>query len=354
MDTAAFTSASLAPSGVLDALAGAGFEVGRARPVRCTVLDTFDGRLHAAGLRLELRAAGTTELVLADGRSAPAHTPVAAAPRLAADLPAGPLRARLAPVLDVRALLPLATVASTARPAVRRDGQGKVRVGVEVHERLAVEGRPPVEPPWAVELRAATGYAKDAERARHLLRSLGLRPRPGDAVDLALAAAGVDRRGFTGSPTVALDAGDQALDAFRRVLANLARAVDANWQGTVDDVDPEFLHDLRVAVRRTRSVLAQGRRVLPGDVRARYREEFGWLGGATGPARDLDVYGIEWDGYVAPLGPGPAAALEPVRAHIEAQRVSAHAALSDVLRSDRYRRLMDLSLIHISEPTRPY
>ncbi|MGH9150816.1 MAG: hypothetical protein ACRD03_00075, partial [Acidimicrobiales bacterium] len=65
MDVAAFTSASLAPSGVLDALAGAGFEVGPARPVRCTVLDTFDGRLHAAGLRLELRAAGATELVLA-------------------------------------------------------------------------------------------------------------------------------------------------------------------------------------------------------------------------------------------------------------------------------------------------
>ena len=42
----------------------------------------------------------------------------------------------------------------------------------------------------------------------------------------------------------------------------------ANWDGTVADIDPEFLHDLRVAVRRTRVVLANAARVLPDDVRA--------------------------------------------------------------------------------------
>ena len=43
----------------------------------------------------------------------------------------------------------------------------------------------------------------------------------------------------------------------------------ANWDGTIADIDPEFLHDLRVAVRRTRVVLANAGRVLPDDVRQR-------------------------------------------------------------------------------------
>ena len=337
----AFTSSSLSVADVRDALARAGFQEGPARPLRRTVLDTFDGRLHAAGLRLELRttgaAGGSVELVLDDGRSTPARTAVTAAPRRAGDLPAGPLRARLAPLLEVRALLPVVSVSATAREAVARDRHGTTRTAVVVHEALSVEGRPPVEPDWAVELRAGSGYAKAAAVARRVLLSVGLAERPGDVLDAMLAAAGVDLRGFTGSPTIPLTPEEPALDAFRRVLANLAHAVDANWPGTVDDVDPEFLHDLRVAVRRTRSVLAQGRGVLPADVRATYREAFAWLGAETSPARDLDVYGIEWDRYVTPLGPEATVELEPVRRHIEGLRVAAHATLTDVLRSDRYR-----------------
>ncbi|MBW3615772.1 MAG: CHAD domain-containing protein, partial [Actinobacteria bacterium] len=158
--------------------------------------------------------------------------------------------------------------------------------------------------------------------------------------DLTATAAGVDLSGVHASPTVPLDPGEPSLDAFCRVLENLAGGVEANWQGTVDDLDPEFLHDLRVAVRRTRSVLAQGRKVLPREVRDRYREGFGWLGAATGPARDLDVYVIEWERYVAPLPPEVATALHPVLDHISSRRAAEHEALARVLRSERYHDLL--------------
>ena len=86
------------------------------------------------------------------------------------------------------------------------------------------------------------------------------------------------------------------------MLANLADTIEANRPGTIDDIDEEFLHELRVAVRRTRSVLAESKGVLPDDVRDAQREAFGELGQQTGPARDLDVYVVGWDAYVAPLG----------------------------------------------------
>lgn len=337
MGTSSFTSSEARLGELSRVLAGARFVVGPWMSLRRTVLDSFDGRLHAAGLRLEVLDDGRRELVLT-GAGDVAHGPVGAAPRFAPDLPAGPLRARLAPLLDVRALLPVLRVTGRRAVAVFEDGRGKRQVAVVLHAGVTVDGAP--APVWAAEVVELQGYPKAAERARRLLRGAGLEPHAGDVIDLLAAGAGVSLAGYSGSPTVALDRGEPALHGFRRVLANLADAVDANWQGTVDATDPEFLHDLRVAVRRTRSVLSQAKRVLPAGVRDEYREAFGWVGAVTGPARDLDVYVIEWDGYVAGLDAGAAGALQPLLDHIVGRREDAHAALADALRSDRYREVM--------------
>ena len=69
-------------------------------------------------------------------------------------------------------------------------------------------------------------------------------------------------RGRHVEPGIPLDPELPAVEGFRLVLANLADAIEVNRQGTIDDVDSEFLHDLRVAVRRSRSILRHGRHVL--------------------------------------------------------------------------------------------
>ena len=339
MTTKTFTHPDLGADGLTALLAKAGFDVGPPAAVRRTVLDTFDGRLHGAGLQLEVREVKGRELVLAD-RSTTARAAVSAVPSWAADLPDGPLRARLAPILDIRALLPLLTVSARRTVAVRRDRAGKTQVGIVVDDQLTVGGTDVVPPGWVVAVDELEGYSRAARQARALLVSLGMRPCDADVVDLAAATARVDLGGVSGSPTVPLDSSEPAADGFRRVLANLADAVDANWAGTVEDIDTEFLHDLRVAVRRTRSVLAEARRVVPTEDRSRFRAGFGWLGSATGPARDFDVYVLEWAGYIEPLGPGAAGVLQPVLEHIAERRRVEHVALAEVLRSDRYRDLM--------------
>ena len=97
-----------------------------------------------------------------------------------------------------------------------------------------------------------TGYPKPAAELRELLEGLGL-----GRVDGGLR--GSPRRGgralggYGVSVGVPLAGDDAAIDGFRAVLANLRGAMVANWDGTVDDIDPEFLHDLRVAVRRRES-----------------------------------------------------------------------------------------------------
>jgi len=347
-----FTHPDLGAEPVVAALEEEGFEASPPVELRRTLLDTFDGRLHAAGLRLELRQASGHALVLTGGGPAPAHIPVARAPRFGSDLPRGPLRARLAPLLDVRALLPVVSLAARQRLAVQRDRQGKIVASVTVYDQLAIGEAPDAvaAPGWVVEVDELAGYATAGQRARDLLVSLGLSSLDTDLMGLAAVAAGVDLRGHSASPTVVLDRAEPALDAFRRVLANLADEIDANWEGTVGHVDAEFLHDLRVAVRRTRSVVAQSKRVLPTEVRDRFREEFGWLGAATGPARDLDVYVIEWDSYVTPLGPDITSALAPLVRHLANRRDSEHATLATLLSSARYHDLMAAWHLWLANP----
>lgn len=335
------TSEALVPADLVAALARAGFSVTPGRPVRRTVLDTFDGRVAAAGLRLELRQAEEQELVLSGCGSPPAGIRANGLPRFAGDLPVGPFRARLAGLLGPRALLPTFTVTACEMTATKRDRTGKTRASVTLHTQVAVEGRAPLSLSHSIEIGEVAGYAAQADAARDLLAAWGLPAPGGDLVGMAAASVGAGLGGFDASPSVPLRRKEPAEPAFRRLLSHLADTIDATWQGTVDDVDPEFLHDLRVAVRRTRSVLAQGRRVLPEPVRRSSQEAFGWLGTATGRPRDLDVYLIGWDEYVAPLGPEVAGHLAPVHEHIRREARVAHEGLAAALRSARYRELME-------------
>ena len=66
-----------------------------------------------------------------------------------------------------------------------------------------------------------------------------------------------------------------------------------NLPGLLADIDTEFLHDFRVAVRRTRATLKLGRPALPDEMRDRWEPEFKWLGDLTTPVRDLDVYELD-------------------------------------------------------------
>jgi CHAD domain-containing protein len=335
-----FTHPDLPCAAVVDALEHAGFEVDAPRPVTRVALDTFDGRLASAGLRLEHQRDPEVALVLRGASGAPpARLAGATAPRWPSGLPTGPLRSRLTEVTKERALLPLVAVTSHARRAQQRDRRGKATVVVELHDDVRADGGPVGG--WLLELEEVAGHDHERERITTRLLSLGLTAEDADVVTLAARATGRSLEGRSSSPTVPLEAGEPALVGYRRVLSNLADTIEANRPGTIDDIDEEFLHELRVAVRRTRSVLAQGKGVLPDDIRDHHREAFGLLGEQTGPARDLDVYVAGWDTYVAPLGLAGDPGLDKVKREIEYRRHAAHVELSAILQSDACRAVID-------------
>lgn len=140
---------------------------------------------------------------------------------------------------------------------------------------------------------------------------------------------------------VALRVDQPAVEGYRAVLADLADTIAANWPGTMERADPEHLHDLRVAARRSRAVLANAGRAIPAEVRDRAREGFARLSDLTGPPRDLDVYLLGWHAYTAPLGADTADDLAPLHRHLVARQDAAYAELTAWMGSQEAQGLLD-------------
>jgi CHAD domain-containing protein len=124
------------------------------------------------------------------------------------------------------------------------------------------------------------------------------------------------------------------------VLRSLLQAVEDNLPGAIDDPDSEALHDLRVAVRRSRSAQRQLKRAFPSVELDHFRAEFRWLQGLTGPARDLDVSVLGFDQLRELVPEAARGDLDPVLEVIRRHRQEARNEMAEGLRSDRFSALI--------------
>jgi len=104
-----------------------------------------------------------------------------------------------------------------------------------------------------------------------------------------------------------------APDLACAVLRDQLHAFEVQLPAVRNGTDPESLHDLRVALRRSRTVLAELRNALAQDDAAALRAELTWLARLTGPVRDMDVYLDQLPAYAPGLEPGLRSALGPLR-----------------------------------------
>lgn len=140
--------------------------------------------------------------------------------------------------------------------------------------------------------------------------------------------------------TVALTAEMPLGEALALIGRQQLAAIERHRPGARRGRDAEELHDLRVAVRRTRTILSEFRRYFPADPWHRFRDEFRWVGKVTGPVRDLDVYLAHLPGYRTRLPADAAAALEPFRRFLLQRRRLEQRRSSRRLDSLRLQRLL--------------
>ena len=299
-----------------------------ARQVDRTYYDTFDGLLRGAGLivvhddgqlALVERASGTVRAKL--NRARPTE------PLFVRDLQPGRLADAVQRIVEPRALLPITEIHARERPLDVVDDEQKTVVRLRLERPRAREAR--------LRISGVRGYDDELRRVEQVVeKELGFRIATQPLLDE------VAPPGPSSKIEVPLRAEQRADTAAAIVLRRLLGVIEANFEGTIGDIDSEFLHDLRVSVRRSRSVQRELKKVFPPAELERFRGEFRWLQQVTGDSRDLDVYVLEFAAMRA-LVPEPMRGdLDPLLDILRGRRLAARREMASALRSERARALL--------------
>ncbi len=128
---------------------------------------------------------------------------------------------------------------------------------------------------------------------------------------------------------------DPAVQAAAVAIAVQLRAMTAEHDKAMTG-DAEAIHRLRVATRRLRAALRMLREVAPDAEAEGAADELGWLCGAIGAVRDLDVLAQLLQDRATRLESGFIRALAPLSDTIRGQRAIEQERLVAALDSERY------------------
>ena len=297
-----------------------------------TYYDSFDWRLYSNDITCEFTTTkNTSSLSLRSVKTglAIADTGIKKIPNLSKEFESGLIRDTLEPLLEMRALLPICKLDYEAHQLniINKDQKTILRLTIEAYAHCNRR----------VLLLPVKGYDKAAEQMTALLgTTLGLAVADKPVLLAALKFEDKKPKAYSSKLTINLDPCMRADIAGKYIYSHLLKAIKVNEKGTIDDIDSEFLHDYRVAIRRTRAGLSQIKGILPVNINAYYADFFSWLGQVTGPTRDLDVYLLSFDKYKNCL---PASIREDLNAlydFLVIKQQKAQKELAKKLQSPRY------------------
>ena len=330
-------------------------------------LDTEDWLLHRAGIALRLRREGPA-LTLQAKTIVSKNAGAMARIEWSQPAPSGDLPWRRLPKGEVAALLePLASLRVVSRLRVRarvaserdvyRWSRHDEMLGSATFERVngkrghragGANGnrgrRTGGEEYRELELELDEGAPDALGEARVVLEeSLGVRPSAETKLSAALAAAGIDvptldERGY------AAQGGDRLADVAVKTMGRQLSRLFWYEPGTRLGVDPEFVHDMRVATRRLRTALQVFSAAIPAKTRRNWQRELRWIGRALGRVRDCDVELVSVKRMTAKATEPERAALLIFANRLEIKRARRTAKLLSRLDSPRFTALKTLAL----------
>lgn len=293
-----------------------------------TVLDSIDGRLLSAGYAaFWLPLSGRSGVLTIRDKVShirKVELPMKAQPKTPSDIPPLLLAGALHTALGGRALVALE----------------QRRASIEI-SKLSVKGHV-VADVTAIKVKEAKQYVlwADGRRGyeaapRQAFDALS-KARPSNSFIEAMSKAAQDAASLNSKGFPALKPTQSTASALRTLHETLLAQMNSQVNGTMEDIDIEFLHDLRVSSRRARSLLQTMRGYLTDENQAFAIETNRWIGQQTTDLRDLDVYLADFPSLENAVSAEMSGALEPFKAALKTQRVRALRQVRTMLKSARF------------------
>jgi len=311
-----------------------------------TFLDSFDWRLYAAGISLWMEKRDGSKTLRQNG--IPNLYPgmrvemSGAVPRFSRDLPQGAIKDAVSKLLDIRCLLPHVDIKSRVRSLRILDTAEKTVLRIEIEQnssRLPGTGKYDFCG-YNIKLLPVRGYIKPFVRIQKLLQDeFGLIAAEDSFMDESLRSVGKKAGDYSSKLNFSFGPDMPASMAAKQIHLYLLNIMEVNIPGVKADLDSEFLHDLRVAVRRTRSALTQIKGVFSDADLEFFKQRMAWVGQVTGPTRDMDVFLLGFDQYRDSLPDRFRVDLDPMHDFLDNHQKMEHQILVKKINSPHFRKL---------------
>jgi len=260
-------------------------------------------------------------------------------PRFAWQISDPNLRSQLQPLSTIRAVTPVLECRIWSQLAELRNAEEKTVVRFLIESLTDEQGEK--REARFLHLLPLRGYDPEAEQALRLLRDHGFTDLDRTPIEWSFAQLGHPVRHYTLQPPFSLEPSMPARHAANTIIHAMLGVARLNEPGVIDDLDTEFLHDYRVALRKIRSVLSLLRGVYPDAETLEMKEKFGEFARRTNRLRDLDVYLLSRESYTGMLPEVLRPGLQQMFDDFAAERTSCQKLVVRNLKSKAYHRDLD-------------
>ena len=281
--------------------------------------DTFDWRLFHKNVAL-INSTSKIFLRYLNSYSLLYSVDVDSPPVFFWDLPESRLRDYLSSILEMRALLKLFEVDIHLTAVDLLDHREKTFARVHYEAIKLLKEKDRISLGTQLSVFAVKGYEEQCLGFCDWLSQKKFAKTCHDIYDQALGLLRKKPGGYSNKPNVQLSRTMRADTATKMILRTLLDVMKKNQVGIKKDIDSEFLHDFRVAIRRTRSILSQIKSVFPDDVTDYFKKGFSDLGKLTNYLRDLDVYLLQQEEYREKLPDFFKADIKPLFGYLARER----------------------------------
>ena len=293
-----------------------------------TYLDTFDWRLYRNNFILK-HENDILQLQKIDRLQSFQKLKLSEIPVFADDIPVGNLRNSLMRMTQIRALQLVSKIVVNCDNYYVLDNNQKIVLRLQI-EAISRVGK-------FITITALRGYESQIGTIKSLIKSEIEAANQRIILKLIFKLNKKNAADYDPRIRVQLKPEMQSDEATKLILKNLVETMVKNEQGIIKDIDTEFLHDFRVASRRTRAALTQIKNVFEPQVTAQFNDQFTLLGKKTNKLRDLDVYLLNKDQYIKRLPDNMQNDIEPFFSELQSERKTEVRRFVRFLKSQSYK-----------------
>jgi CHAD domain-containing protein len=327
------------------------------RRERLVFYDTFEEDAFRNGLAI-IRKKGTLSIIELESGLAEAEIPLSQTPPsfFASDIPEGKARKRLLQCSSLRAFINRCSIDRFISTWRILDLKEKTVATLDYESIHPTDKTSQSVFPRYYSITPLKGYHKELSP---MLMAL---PEPVDAYRIVsfkerlmgiMEVAETFGKGYSSKLHLQLDAAIPIHENVRRLLQFTISIMQANEEGIRKDIDSEFLHDFRVAIRRSRSILRLLNGVFDPEKTAWALAGLRELGKRTNDLRDSDVYLLRREEYTLLLPPSLQPTLNPFFSDLEAEKRLHHRQFSRYLAGGEYSDFMTSLKEFIAETELP-